>query len=125
MMQYFYKSVSPMNNKLLKTFDVIPNSTLNGLVERSYNCFMYNQGLGTEILGKKCRKLAALSSLLYENKDHYADLITKETGKLTIQAKDEIDKCIQHLDWLIENSEKVLKDEEYRLINGKNAGIMQ
>jgi hypothetical protein len=42
MMQYFYKSVSPMNNKLLKTFDVIPNSTLNGLVERSYNCFMYN-----------------------------------------------------------------------------------
>jgi succinate-semialdehyde dehydrogenase/glutarate-semialdehyde dehydrogenase len=76
-------------------------------------------------LGKKCRKLAALSSLLYENKDHYADLITKETGKLTIQAKDEIDKCIQHLDWLIENSEKVLKDEEYRLINGKNAGIMQ
>jgi len=41
-----------------------------------------------------------------------------ETGKLIIQAKDEIDKCIQHLDWLVENSEKFLVDEEYRLRNG-------
>jgi len=51
-------------------------------------------------------------------------LITKETGKLLVQSKDEIDRCITHLDWLIDNSEKVLKEEEYRLINGKNAGIM-
>jgi len=51
-------------------------------------------------------------------------LITKETGKLLVQSKDEIDRCITLIDWLIENSEKVLKEEEYRLINGKNAGIM-
>lgn len=51
-------------------------------------------------------------------------MITQETGKLTIQAKNEIDNCLQHLQWLIENSEKVLKDEEYRLLNGRNAGVM-
>ena len=123
-MQYFYKSISPMNNKLFKTFDVISSEALYKQVESSYNCFQYNQGLGGSVLGKKCKKLAALSGLLYENKDFYADLITKETGKLSVQAKDEISKCIQHLDWLIENSEKVIVDEEYRLMNGLNAGIM-
>lgn len=47
---------------------------------------MYNQGLGKTVLGKKNKKLAALSGLLYENRDLYANLITKETGKLLFQA---------------------------------------
>jgi succinate-semialdehyde dehydrogenase/glutarate-semialdehyde dehydrogenase len=107
-----------MNNKLFKTFDVISSEALNRQVETSYNCFMYNQGLGGSVLGKKCKKLAALGSLLHENTDFYANLITKETGKLVLNAREEIGKCIHHLEWLIENSEKVIKDEEYRLMNG-------
>ena len=66
---YIYKSVSPMTNKLFKTFDCISTSQLLKNVDYSYNCFMYNQGLGHKGISKKQKKLKELSGLLYSNKD--------------------------------------------------------
>jgi len=45
---------------------------------------MYNQGLGTAFLGKKCKKLSSLAGLLYANKEEFSSLITRETGKLPV-----------------------------------------
>jgi len=66
-------------------------------------------------LDKKSRKLADLSSSLYENKQEFSSLITKETGKIPIQANNEIDNCIKHLDFMRDNTERFMMIEEYRL----------
>jgi acyl-CoA reductase-like NAD-dependent aldehyde dehydrogenase len=68
--------------------------------------------------------LLGIASVLYENKDSYANLIVRETGKIKVQALDEIDKCIAHLNFCIENSERFLKDEEYRLMSSQMASVL-
>ena len=41
--------------------------------------------------------------------------MTQEMGKPIVQAEAEIDKCIKHLDYYVENSERFLKEEELKL----------
>jgi succinate-semialdehyde dehydrogenase / glutarate-semialdehyde dehydrogenase len=91
---YLYKSLNPANNKLHKTFDTISTMQLDRTVEKSYHCFMYNQGQGTNFIGKKNKKLSALAELLTSNKQEYSRLITLETGKKTSEASAEIEKCV-------------------------------
>lgn len=38
-------------------------------------------------------------------------------GKPIVQAEAEIDKCITHLQYYIDNSEKFLEDEELKIMN--------
>lgn len=108
---YLVRSINPATSKLSKTFDTISNLELAKKVESSYNCFMYHQGVGTSFLGKSCKKMSSLASLLYSHKEEFSNLITSETGKLPIQANNEIDNCIMHLNFMIDNAPRYLKDE--------------
>ena len=56
-----------------------------------------------------------LKSILQENRTEYSELMTQEMGKPIVQAEAEIDKCIKHLDYYVENSERFLKEEELKL----------
>ena len=80
----FFRSINPSNNRLYKTYECMTTLDMNRTLEKSYNCFMYNQGLGISYLDKKSKKLTALADLLYENKDEFSALITRETGKIPV-----------------------------------------
>ena len=112
---YIYKSVNPATNKLYRTFDTITTHELAEVVVKSYNCFMYNQAAGIQLLSSKNKKLGKLANILEERKSEFSSLITRETGKLKQEADDEIVKCIGHLKFMIEKGPSFLKDEEYRL----------
>jgi acyl-CoA reductase-like NAD-dependent aldehyde dehydrogenase len=58
----------------------------------------------------KSKKLSDLAALLYENKHRYSELITEETGKITLQANNEIDNCIKHLHFMKDNSERMVSN---------------
>lgn len=47
----------------------------------------------------------------------YAGLMTQEMGKPIAQSEAEVDKCISHLQYYIDNSERFLQDEELDIIN--------
>jgi len=53
-----------------------------------------------------------LQKILEENKAVYAGLITQEMGKPIGQAEGEIDKCINLLQYYIDNAERFMQDEE-------------
>ena len=52
-----------------------------------------------------------------ENKARYAGLMVQEMGKPIKQAEGEIDKCIAHLKYYIENTERFVADEELEILN--------
>ena len=49
--------------------------------------------------------------VLRDNKEEYAQTITREMGKLIGEARAEIDKCVSVCDYYAENAEKFLADE--------------
>ena len=61
---------------------------------------------------------------MIENKTRYAALMTQEMGKPITQAEAEIDKCISHIDWYVQNSERFLEDEELNVMNAAQSGII-
>ena len=65
--------------------------------------------------------MSDLAALLYENKERYAKLITAETGKITIQANNEIDNCIKHLTFMKDNTETLVRNQEYKFMNEQEA----
>jgi succinate-semialdehyde dehydrogenase / glutarate-semialdehyde dehydrogenase len=75
-------------------------------------------------LSRRFEKLGYLSDILAENKPEYAKLMTQEMGKPIVQSEAEIDKCILHLKYYVENSERFLADEPLDMINQSQSGII-
>ena len=114
-MSVTFRSINPKNNKLYRTFEAIGSNDLETYIERSYQRFRYKYAQGHTALPRRFQKLGYLADILEENKANYAGLITQEMGKPIAQATGEIDKCISHLHYYIDNASKFLEDEELRL----------
>ena len=50
--------------------------------------------------------------------------MTQEMGKPITQAEGEIDKCISHLKYYIENAERFVQDEELDIANQNQTGLI-
>ena len=50
--------------------------------------------------------------------------MTQEMGKPIAQSEGEIDKCISHLKYYIENAERFVQDEELDIINPNQTGLI-
>ena len=116
-MSVAFRSINPKNNKLHRTFEALSNRELETVIDRSYQRFRYKYAQGHTRLSRRFEKLGYLQDILTENKAKYAALMTQEMGKPITQAEGEIDKCITHLQYYIDNSQRFLRDEELSIAN--------
>jgi len=116
-MSIAFRSVNPKNNKLYRTFDTISNKVLETHLENSYQRFRQEYTRGHSRLGRRFEKLSHLSQIMSANRATYAGLITQEMGKPITQAEGEIDKCISHLQYYIDNTERFMEDEQLQIAN--------
>ena len=116
-MSVAFRSINPKNNKLHRTFEALSNQNLELTLERSYQRFRYKYLQGHSRLQRRFEKLGYLQDILRENKHAYAALITQEMGKPITQAEGEIDKCITHLQYYVDNAERFLQDENLDIAN--------
>lgn len=123
-MSIAFRSINPKNNKLHRTFEAISNSDLEKALDRSYQRFRYKYSQGHTRLSRRFEKIGYLQTILAENKQEYAGLITQEMGKPITQSLGEIDKCISHMQYYIENSERFLADEHLDIINPNQSGFI-
>mgnify|MGYP000079545924 CR=1 FL=1 len=119
-----FRSINPKNNKLLRTYEPFSNTQLDQITNLAYNRFRYKQALGVDVVDKRGKKLESIMKMLQDRRDYYAALITTEVGKPIAQSNAEIDNCIRHLQYYIDNSVQFMQDEELTLSNGQNAAIL-
>lgn len=109
--------MNPKNNKLHRTFEAITSSELETAIDLSYQRFRKKYSQGHAGLSRRFEKLSVLQAVLAKNKEEYAKLITQEMGKPITQSEAEIDKCISHCQYYIDNSVRHLSDEQLDVIN--------
>ena len=81
-MSIIFKSINPVNGRIYRTFETISNNQLEKVVESSYVRFRHKYHIGVHAkLERRFEKMTKLSSILQENKQMYANLITQEMGK--------------------------------------------
>ncbi len=102
------KSINPYNGKLINTFQTQSNAEVENLLDKASKRFdLWKQ---TSFSERKKLMLQA-AEILKNNKQQYAELITREMGKPIKQAIAEIEKCSWVCKFYAENAEKHLADE--------------
>ena len=112
-----FRSVNPKNNQLIATVEAMTNAQLETSIERAYQSYRTEYGSGQPGLHARFDKLQRLCEVMRANKTEFAGLITQEMGKPTLQAQAEIDRCITHVEYYLQNTESFLEDEQLSLSN--------
>lgn len=101
-----FQSRNPFTNKVIAEFSFLSNEELNTQIQRSWNAFRsYRQ---TDLATRR-EKLLKLASLIDENPEKYAQIVTEEMGKPFTAAVAEIKKAAVHCRYYAENAEAFMK----------------
>jgi len=101
-----FQSRNPFTNKVIAEFSFLSNEELNTQIQRSWDAFRsYRQ---TDLATRR-EKLLKLASLIDENPEKYAQIVTEEMGKPFTAAIAEVKKAAVHCRYYAENAEAFMK----------------
>lgn len=102
-----YKTIYPYTNEVLHEFENTSDETLETVLEASHQ--LYKKWRQEDHLAERQEQLHQVASLLRRDRDKYAELMTKDMGKLFTEAQGEVDLCADIADYYADNAEKFLK----------------
>jgi succinate-semialdehyde dehydrogenase/glutarate-semialdehyde dehydrogenase len=101
-------SINPATGETLKEFPAFSDGEIEQRLKRADQGFARHR---REPFSKRAELLLAIGSLLDQEKDKLAGVITVEMGKLFRAAVDEVEKCARGCRFYAENGERFLEDE--------------
>jgi len=102
------KSINPANNQVIHEYTGHDTNEVSDIINATQNTWLSWKNSG---FTERAELMLKAAEVLQENKESYAGLITAEMGKLTVEAKTEIDKCSMICRFYANNAEKMLADE--------------
>jgi succinate-semialdehyde dehydrogenase/glutarate-semialdehyde dehydrogenase len=103
-----YKSINPVNGKVLKTYETISDKELDNKLRNGHHAFLKWE---QETLENRIACIAEIAKILLEEKEEHARFISLEMGKPITQARAEIEKCALLCDYYCEEAPGYLKPE--------------
>ncbi len=101
-------SLNPATGEKLKEFPAFNEDEIEKRLERADEAFGRRR---REPFAKRAQLMLAAASLLEQEKEKLARIMTMEMGKLLRGAMDEIEKCTRCCRFYAENAERFLEDE--------------
>ena len=105
-----YETTNPYTGKVVKTFDEISDKDLEAKLKQANDCFE-NDWRNRSFAARKAI-LSKAATLMREQQQHFAELITLEMGKLIKQSLGEVGLCADILAYYAEHAEKFLAPEK-------------
>ena len=105
-----YETTNPYTGKVVKTFDEISDQALETKLKQASDCFE-NDWRKRSFDDRKAI-LNKAATLMREQQQHFAELITLEMGKLIKQSLGEVGLCADILAYYAEHAEKFLAPEK-------------
>ena len=113
-------TVDPTTNEQITSYERMSEADANAAVDACHQAFLtWRQ----RSLKDRAAIIKKIGDELRQSRDEFADLITREVGKLIGDSRDEIDLCAQICDFTAEEGPRELCDEE-RDIQGGKRGII-
>src|ERR1700757_5028018 len=101
-------TINPTTGEKLKEFSPFDDAEIEKRLKRAENAFRkYRRTTFTQ----RSELLHAVSELLFQEKEKFAEIITLEMGKLFRDSVAEIEKCARGCRFYAENGERFLEDE--------------
>ena len=101
-------SINPATGEKLKEFAAFDDKEIEKRLKRAEQAFAHHR---REPFPKRAQLMVAAASLLEQEKEKLARIITLEMGKLLSGAMEEVEKCVRGCRFYAENAERFLEDE--------------
>ena len=101
-------SINPATGEKVKEFAAFNDGEIEKRLKRAEQAFAHHR---REPFAKRAQLMVASASLLEQEKEKFARVITLEMGKLLSAAVEEIEKCARGCRFYAENAERFLEDE--------------
>jgi acyl-CoA reductase-like NAD-dependent aldehyde dehydrogenase len=103
-----FATVNPSTGAEIETFSFFNAAQTEEVIaqaDKSFQCFRKVS------VHKRAELFSSLASTLRKNKAPLAKVITTEMGKISSEAKAEVEKCAHEADWYAEHGPKIMADE--------------
>ncbi|MFO7997398.1 MAG: NAD-dependent succinate-semialdehyde dehydrogenase [Bacteroidales bacterium] len=110
------RSINPFTNEILAELELTKAADLDNNLDRAQNGFINWRQTSFD---KRSQMLITLSSVLKENKDAYANLISREMGKVLKESRKEVEKSAMVLEYFAEHGPDYLKKEKVKAQEGQ------
>ncbi|MEY2480928.1 MAG: succinate-semialdehyde dehydrogenase / glutarate-semialdehyde dehydrogenase [Verrucomicrobiota bacterium] len=101
-------SINPATGETLKQFDALNEAQIEKKIAAATRAFQEHRGTP---FAKRAQLMMTAASLLEQEKEKLAHIITMEMGKLLRGSIDEIEKCARACRFYAENTERFLEDQ--------------
>ncbi|CTQ32660.1 NAD-dependent succinate-semialdehyde dehydrogenase [Jannaschia rubra] len=109
-------TINPATEETLETYTLMTNDEARDAVQACHEAFLdWRQRPAEERAGI----IRAIGKELANSKEEFAQLMTREVGKLIGDSRDEIDLCTQICEFTADNGPKALAEEEREIPGGK------
>lgn len=103
-----FKSINPYNGQVVGQYTALTQKELEERLDNSQNAF---ESWREVPLLERCRLLKNAGTVLRDNMEEYAQMITLEMGKPISESRSEVNKCAWVCDYYAENAVAFLADE--------------
>lgn len=101
-----YETKYPFTNEVLKSYDNISDETIEDILATSHA--LYKKWRKQDVLANRKEQLHKIAEILRRDVDKYAEIMTKDMGKLFIEAKGEVELCADIADYYVDNADDFL-----------------
>lgn len=102
-----YKTIYPFTNEVLKEYENTSDAQLEEVLERAHK--LYKKWRKDDQLENRKAQLHEVAAILRRDRDKYAEILTKDMGKLFTEAQGEIELCADIADYYADNADKFLE----------------
>ncbi|MCK1258387.1 NAD-dependent succinate-semialdehyde dehydrogenase [Streptococcus uberis] len=102
-----YKTIYPFTNEVLKEYENTSDAQLEEVLERAHK--LYKKWRKDYQLETRKAQLHEVAAILRRDRDKYAEILTKDMGKLFTEAQGEIELCADIADYYADNADKFLE----------------
>ncbi|MDP2189653.1 MAG: NAD-dependent succinate-semialdehyde dehydrogenase [Sphingobacteriaceae bacterium] len=114
------QSVHPYTGEVLQSYPVMGAQEVEAVLQQSQQAFFNWKAMP---LADRLAFFSRLIELMRIERDQLALLATMEMGKLLVEAKSEVDKCMALCAYYLEHAEEQLAPEE-RLSDARQSGVL-
>ncbi|WP_299308141.1 NAD-dependent succinate-semialdehyde dehydrogenase [uncultured Croceicoccus sp.] len=104
-----FTTINPLTQEVIETYSYMSDEDAARVVEDSHKAFL---DWRLKSLENRASVIAAIGKALRDNKEEFAQLMTREVGKLIGDSRDEIELCAAICDYTAKHGPDILADEE-------------
>ncbi|MGT2667420.1 NAD-dependent succinate-semialdehyde dehydrogenase [Streptococcus rifensis] len=102
-----YQIIYPYTNEVLKTYDNCSDADIDKALETGHQ--LYKTWRQEDKLQERKEQLHKVADILRRDRDKYAEVMTKDMGKLFSEAQGEVELCASIADYYADKAEEFLK----------------